>query len=1546
MDGTENTVAENSAGGTAVGITAFAEDADATDTVTYSITDTRFDIDPTTGVVTVADGAVLDAETTSSIDLVVTATSTDGSTSQATFTITISDENEFAIGPVSDVDGTENTVAENSAGGTVVGITAFAEDADATDTVTYSITDTRFVIDPNTGVVTVADGAVLDAETTSSIDLVVTATSTDGSTSQATFTITISDENEFAIGPVSDVDGTANRISASATGGTNTGLTALASDQDVSDTVSYSIDDARFVIDPTTGVVTVADGAVFDANVEPTVTVTVTATSTDGSSSTQSFDIEISEPVGPVSDVDASANTVAENSAGGTVVGLTAFANDPNPGDTVTYSITDARFVIDPNTGVVTVADGAEIDFEATPTIDLEVTATSTDGSSSSAIFTINVSDVNEDISTVVDTDTGVNAVAENGTGGEYVGITAFASDPDAVDTVTYSITDARFVIDPTTGVVTVADGVSFDHEATPTVDLEVTATSSDGSTATETFTVTITDVNEAPDLVVNAEMSGQEFLVNGSFEVFAGMLDGTPGQGWYENPDSIEGWDSYTNVDVHQSGHYNFGATDGSHHLDLSARQNGTISQTIEGQLDGHVYELSMDLKSRGAIGESVAEIYWNGELLATIDPAVTGVDWQTFTFNVVGGAGDGTNTLTFVEIGTNNLAGTLIDSVSIQSGSTISVAEEYAGAEIVALSVVDPDDGDSHSFTVSDDRFEVVATGSGYMLKLKDDQAFDYETEQSVTVIVTVTDSGGLSDAETIQIEVRDVNEWAIGPLTDVDASANVVAENSAGGTVVGITAFAEDQDGTDTVTYSITDTRFVIDANTGVITVADGAVLDAEATSSIDIEVTATSSDGSSVTETFTVNITDVNEFAIGPLSDVDASANLIAEGSAGGTVVGITAFAQDPDASDTVTYSITDTRFVIDANTGEITLADGVDLDFETTPSIDLLVTATSSDGSTSSRSFTINVGDVNEAPDLVVGDPVGSHNYIVNGSFEQFQSSGQESGYGNSRWYGSAIVNGWSTEADIHSSGWDNNLGTTDGDYRLDLANASNNGYAYQDVQGLADGETYRLSFDLRHRGEVGDAVVRVFWGGVLVAEIAPLATSSDWQSYAFEVTGGAGDGTDRLRFEEVGTDNYKGTQIDSVSLVDVSDITVAENREGEGLVALSVVDPDAGDTHTFTLSDSRFEVVVSDGAYLLKLKDGIALDYESEPSVTVTVTATDSGGLSDTEVIEIRVIDLDDGSPIMGTEEFIHVGDTTALNLADDLTLFEGVDVSVGQILNGDITLTSLLDVNDGLATLDAAAQLLADTGDLTYNALTGVSGALSFDFDRDISSVSFEVSDLYSGLLGIGTERGSWEIYDDGVLVGSGSFSGTGSGMDTINIDTGVLFDQVVLTADASTLGLGSTYTFEQILYTDVDLTVGGNDTLHGSTGDDQIYGLSGQDTIYGHAGDDLIVGGTRDDTLYGGDGSDTFLYQMGDGDDTIHGGAGASWIDMIDLNDGAQALGTYGSDWSVTVTDGSITGVDMVNGEISLSDDAAGYIDLADGSRIDFTEIESIQF
>ncbi len=106
-----------------------------------------------TGVITVA-GAI-DRETAASYTITIRATSSDSSTITSTTTIAIGDVDEFDTTQVADSSAITNSVVENAAIGTSVGITALASDADATtNAITYSLVDNdggRFAINSVTG---------------------------------------------------------------------------------------------------------------------------------------------------------------------------------------------------------------------------------------------------------------------------------------------------------------------------------------------------------------------------------------------------------------------------------------------------------------------------------------------------------------------------------------------------------------------------------------------------------------------------------------------------------------------------------------------------------------------------------------------------------------------------------------------------------------------------------------------------------------------------------------------------------------------------------------------------------------------------------------------------------------------------------------------------------------------------------------------------------------------------------------------------------------------------------------------------------------------------------------------------------------------------------------------------------------------------------------------------------------------------------------------------------------------------------------------------
>src|SRR5207249_1949691 len=198
-----NTVSEGASNGALVGITASSTDVHG-GTVTYALTDDaggRFTIDPSTGVVSVANASLLNYETNTSHTIKVQATDGTDPSAEQTFTIAVTN-----VAPTTPVDGNaaDNTAAQRASNGALVGITASYTDVHG-GTVTYALTDDaggRFTIDPSTGVVSVPDAPPLPTRPSSDHTIKVQATDGTDPSAEQTFTIAVTN-----VAPTTPVDG-------------------------------------------------------------------------------------------------------------------------------------------------------------------------------------------------------------------------------------------------------------------------------------------------------------------------------------------------------------------------------------------------------------------------------------------------------------------------------------------------------------------------------------------------------------------------------------------------------------------------------------------------------------------------------------------------------------------------------------------------------------------------------------------------------------------------------------------------------------------------------------------------------------------------------------------------------------------------------------------------------------------------------------------------------------------------------------------------------------------------------------------------------------------------------------------------------------------------------------------------------------------------------------------------------------------------------------------------------------------------------------------
>jgi hypothetical protein len=1214
-----NSVAENAANGSTVGVTATASDADgSTNTITYSLSNSaggRFTINSSTGVVTVADGSLLNYEAATSHNITVLATSADASTSSQSFTINLSDVDEFDVGAVSDSNATGNSVAENAANGSTVGITAAATDADGTtNTITYSLSDNaggRFTINSSTGVVTVANGTLLNYESATSHSITVLATSADASTSSQSFTINLSDVDEFNVGAVTDTNVASNSVAENIANGTAVGITASASDADGStNTITYSLSNSaggRFTINSSTGVVTVADGSLLNYEAATSHNITVLATSADGSTSSQSFTVNLTDvdefDLGAVSDSNAAANSVSENASNGDAVGITASATDADgSNNTVTYTLSDnagGRFTINASTGVVTVADDSLLDFETDTSHDITVLATSADGSTSSQTFTIQIADGSESgVGPISDTDAGGNTVAENAANGTVVGITAEATDPDVLDTITYTLSgdaSGRFAINAATGVVTVANGTLLNRESAGSHDITVVATSTDGSSTSRTFTITVSDQDEFDvGVVTDSNAAGNSVGEN----AVNGTVVGVTAQA--SDADATTNTITYTLSD-NAGGRFTINASTG-----VVTVANGTL------------------LNYESATSHAITV------LATSVDGSTNS---QTFTINLsdvnefdVGAVSDG-------NVAANSVA------ENAANGSTVGVTASASDADATTSAI---------TYTLSDNaggRFTINA-GTG-VVTVADGSLLNYETSTSHNITVLATSADGSTSSETFTINLTDVDEFNVGAVTDGNGAANSLSENAVDGSLVGITAQASDADGSNsTISYSLSDDaggRFTIDAATGVVTVADGSLLNYEGATSHAITVLATSADSSTSSQTFTINLADVDEFNVGAVTDGNVAANSVAENVANGTAVGITGTASDADGSNSaITYSLSDSaggRFTIDSSTGVVTVADGSLLNYETATSHAITILATSADGSTSSQTFTVNIGDVNEFSVGAVTDGNGAANNIAE-----------------------------------------------------DVSNGTAVGITAQasDADGSTNAITYSLSDSAGGRFSINAST-----GVVTVADASLLDYETDI-SHDITVLATSADGSTSNQTFTINLGDIDEFDVGAVSDANAGANTVAENAANGSTVGVTASATDADGTNSaisYTLSDDaggRFAINVATG--VVTVADGTLLDREAASSHTITVLATSADGSTSSQTFTINVADVDEFDISVVTD-----GNASANTLNENAANGTAVGITAG--------------ASDADATTNAITYTLSDSagGRFAVNAATGV---------------------------------------------------------------------------------------------------------------------------------------------------------------------------------------------------------------------------------------------
>ncbi|MEE3046027.1 MAG: Ig-like domain-containing protein [Pseudomonadota bacterium] len=437
-----------------------------------------------------------------------------------------------------------------------------------------------------------------------------------------------------------------------------------------------------------------------------------------------------------------------------------------------------------------------------------------------------------------------------------------------------------------------------------------------------------------------------------------------------------------------------------------------------------------------------------------------------------------------------------------------------------------------------------------------------------------------------------------------------------------------------------------------------------------------------------------------------------------------------------------------------------------------------------------------------------------------------------------------------------------------------------------------------------------------------------------------------------------GTDNGDGTWTLSAGDLDGLTITPPEDYSGGFDLDVTVTSTDGNDTSSISDTITVGVTAVAD-APDLAVSDASG---NEDSAISLDISA----GLGDaSETLSVTISGVPDGATLSaGTDNGDGTWTLSAGDL-DGLTITPPDDYSGSFDLNVTVTSTDGNDsasVNDTI-TVNVAG--VADTPTLEVSDASGDEGnSVPLDIDAAVTDSSETLSITISGVpdgarLSAGTNNGdgSWTL-GAAQLVGltitaasdySGTFELTVSvqsrdGDDTATT-TAILEVTIEELADSNeTLwGTDANETFETGSGNDTIGAGGGHDTVSTNAGNDTIWGGNGNDVIYAGDGDDSVTGDDGHDYIDAGSGNDTV--HGGEGNNTIYGGTGNDYItagsghDKIFASDGDNIIYANEGNNYIETGDGKDTLYAGSGNDTIIGGDGDNFVSAGEGRNVVWT-------
>jgi VCBS repeat-containing protein len=822
--------------------------------------------------------------------------------------------------------------------------------------------------------------------------------------------------------------------------------------------------------------------------------------------------------------------------------------------------------------------------------------------------------------------------------------------------------------------------------------------------------------------------------------------------------------------------------------------------------------------------------------------------------------------------------------------SAGTISEAAT-PGTVAAIVDVSDPE-GDALDVQLLDDAgglFVLV----GNEVRLAPEAQLDFETATSHTILVSATDTAGQTTEAFFDITVVDANE---GPDA-LTVDGGVVDENSAPGTVVA-TLTASDPDAGDILTYSLADDgggRFVIVGNE--IRVADGASLDFENESFVDVAVQVTDSGGLVFLQPLQIEVANVDETPTG----IEFEGGFVAENSPAGTWVASLS-ATDPDGADGLTFSLIDDadgRFVIDGT--EIFVADGAILDFEEQTYFTISVEVIDPSGLSFVRDIDITLTDEDDFPTdiLVAGGEVAENSAagtvvatldvaganLADVTFAIDDPSGLFDVIDNQ------VVVATGAAIDFESAqSYTVGLSVTDSfgnTYVEDLDIGILNVSGYVPGDNLANSLTGTAEEDLILGNGGNDTLTGLLGRDSLVGGLGNdtyVLTASDVVEDSVTELAGGGIDTVRSDGSYVLADEVENLVLTGADTINGTGNNLANSLTGNashnalfgGIGNDSIFGGDGNDTLDGGEGNDSLVGGIGDDTYVIDATaDRVTeLSGNGTDRILTNLTALNlsQNGMGNVENLVF-----------IGAGNFAGTGNTLANTITggagnDTIDGAGGADTMVGGGGDDTYLVNSVGDVVSELA--GAGTDTVRSTVAITLSAnvenlvLLGTSG---------LAGTGNNLDNILTGNAGANTLDGSAGADTMEGLAGSDSYS-VDNLLDVVIEAAGAGTDTILTSLANYGLDTPRAANVENLSFTGIGSFEGtGNaliNTITGGSVNDSLYGLGGDDILNGNGGADLLDGGAGGDQLRGGDGDDTYIVDStadrvtestGQGTDTI---------------------------------------------------------------------------